>query len=152
MDSQPAARRDRAGMLVAFLCFIHCAAGPALLTFAGFASVITVWEKFDVIFLLTSAIMGGVTLVPGYRKRHGRISCLAMFATGMFCLLIRRHVAWRDIAAEPLFVAMGASLLVGAHFLNLRFQKRCECCNDPSPLTAESGPLDSESLPPTRLH
>jgi len=29
---------DRAGVIVATLCFVHCTAGPARLTFAGFSS------------------------------------------------------------------------------------------------------------------
>src|SRR5579871_1813090 len=95
-------RSDRAGILIAFLCFVHCIAGPALLTLAGFASLISVSEKFESVFLLGSAAMGLLALVPAYRKKHGRKSCLALFGAGLLCLLLRRHIQWPMATVEPI--------------------------------------------------
>lgn len=122
-------RADRRGMLIASLCFLHCIAGPVLLSFAGLASLISISEKLEPLFLLGSAVMGVIALVPGYRKKHRRTSCLVLFASGFVCLFLRRHVGWRAIAIEPVTVALGASLIIGAHVLNLKFSKRCECCD-----------------------
>jgi hypothetical protein len=126
--SPDGSRADRHGMLIASICFVHCIAGPVLLSFAGFASLINVSEKIEPLFLLGSAAMGAIALVPAYRKKHGRISCLAMFGSGLLCLLLRRHIGWRASAIEPVAVAMGATLIIGAHALNLRFSRRCQCC------------------------
>jgi len=77
-------------MLIAALCFVHCVAGPILLSFAGLASLIGVSERLEPAFLLGSAAMGSMALIPGYRKKHGRLSCLAMFSSGLLCLIVRR--------------------------------------------------------------
>ena len=124
-------RADRRGMLIASLCFVHCIAGPVLLSFAGLASLVNISEKFEPLFLLGSAAMGMIALVPAYRKKHGRVSCLALFGSGILCLLLRHYAGWRDISIEPVAAALGASLIIGAHLLNLRFSRRCRCC-DPS--------------------
>ena len=125
-------RYDRKGMLIASLCFVHCIAGPVLLSFVGLASLINISERLEPLFLLGSAAMGAIALVPAYRKKHGRMSCLAMFASGLLCLLLRRHIAWRATALEPVAVAIGVTLIVGAHALNLKFSRRCKCCEPAS--------------------
>jgi hypothetical protein len=115
-------------MLIATLCFVHCVAGPLLLTFAGIASLISLSEKIEPVFVLSSAALGAATLVPAYRKKHGRLSCLALFAGGLLCLLVRRRIEF-GVFQEGITTAVGAALIVGAHALNLRFSKRCLCCN-----------------------
>jgi hypothetical protein len=118
---------DRKAICVAVLCFLHCVAGPVLLSFAGFASLIGVSEKFEPVILVSSIAMGAATLIPAYRKRHGRISCLALFFGGLFCLLVRRCVQW-TIVPEAVAVGLGAGLVVAAHALNLSYSKKCGCC------------------------
>jgi hypothetical protein len=125
-------RADRRGMLLASLCFVHCVAGPVLLSFAGLSSLIGVSEKLEPLFLLGSAAMGAIAFVPAYRKKHRRKSCLALFAAGFFCLLLRRRIEVPAIPIELLGTALGAGLIISAHFLNLRFSKRCQCCDLPS--------------------
>jgi hypothetical protein len=132
-------RADRSGVLIASLCFVHCVAGPVLLSFAGLASLINVSEKLELLFLLGSAAMGAIALVPAYRKKHGRLSCLALFASGLLCLLLRRYIGWRAIPIEPVAVALGAGLIIAAHVLNLRFSRRCGCC-DPRSETIQYSP------------
>ena len=116
-------------MLLASLCFVHCVAGPILLTYAGFSSLIDVSEKLEPLFLLGSAAMGIIAFVPAYRKKHGRKSCLALFASGLLCLFLRRYIKLPSISVEPVVTAVGVSLIIGAHILNLRFSKRCRCCS-----------------------
>jgi hypothetical protein len=125
-------RADRRGMLIASLCFVHCVAGPVLLSFSGLSSLVSLSEKVEPLFLLGSATLGVIALVPAYRKKHGRVSCLALFACGLLCLLLRRHIGWGAISVEPIAVALGACLIIGAHMLNLRFSRRCACCDPAS--------------------
>ena len=133
------ARGDRAGILIASLCFVHCIAGPVLLTFAGFTSLINLPEKFESVFLFGSAAMGVMALVPAYRKKHGRVSCLAMFGCGLLCLLMRRHIVLHGMSVERFGVCTGALLLVGAHVLNVRFSQRCQCCEEATCSMGEEG-------------
>ena len=132
-------RADRRGMLMASLCFVHCVAGPVLLSFAGMSSLVNVSEKFELLFLLGSAAMGSIALVPAYRKKHRRISCLALFASGLLCLLLRHSIGWRTLSVEPAVAALGASLIIVAHVLNLRFSRRCGCCSPHSEISPRRG-------------
>jgi MerC mercury resistance protein len=141
--SQPPvrSRTDRAGIVIATLCFVHCVAGPGLLTFAGLASVINISERFEVLFLLGSAAMGALALFPAYRRHHGRLSCLAMFGAGFAVLLVRRHIGGSLL--EPASVLIGASLIVGAHVLNVRYSRRCACCEPALPAQIQTAPRTS---------
>ena len=141
-------RYDRKGMLIASLCLVHCIAGPVLLSFAGFASLIGISEKLEPVFLLGSAAMGAIALVPAYHKQHGRVSCLAMFGSGLLCLLLRRHIGWQAAAIEPAAAAVGATLIIGSHALNLRFSRHCRCCEPAAnPNGAEVHECAPEGIP-----
>jgi len=118
---------DRKAMLVATLCFIHCVAGPVLLTFAGFSSLVGVSEKIEPLFVLSSVVLGTATLVPAYRNKHGRFSCLGLFVCGILCLLVLRRLHWM-MFPEAIPTTIGAVFIIGAHALNLKFSKQCECC------------------------
>jgi hypothetical protein len=122
-------RGDRRSMLLALLCFVHCVAGPMLLSVAGFASLIGISEKLEPWFMAGSGAMGVIALLPAYRKKHGYISCLALFASGFLCLFFRHSIDLRTIPVEPIAAALGAGLIIAAHALNLRFSRRCRCCD-----------------------
>jgi len=123
---------DRRGMLLAVLCFVHCVAGPVLLTYAGFTSLMGVSENLEPLFVVGSAAMGAIALVPAYRKKHGRKSCLALFASGLLFLLLRRRIEISSVPIEPIVTGVGAALLVASHLLNLRFSRHCRCCSPQS--------------------
>ena len=112
---------------MAGLCFVHCVAGPLLLSAAGLASLTAVSEKLEPLFILSSLVFGMMALVPGYRRKHRRFRCLALFFCGLFCLLVLRHVRWA-IVPEAIVTGIGATLIVTAHALNLRLARRCHCC------------------------
>ena len=128
---------DRKGILVAVGCLVHCVAGPLLLSVAGFASLIGLSEKMEPVLLLTSLAIGCATLLPAYRKKHGRLGCLVIFVCGVFCLVARHHIQL-SFLAETLATTAGANLIIGAHVLNILFSKRCACCNSESAEAADS--------------
>ena len=132
-------RRDRAGILIAALCFVHCIAGPVLLSVAGLASLVGISEGLEPVFLLGSLVMGAMALLPAYRQRHGRRSCLAMFCSGILCLVLRHQVHWRAIPIEEIGVAVGAILIIAAHALNLKFSNGCRCCETAEAATETAG-------------
>jgi hypothetical protein len=132
-------RADRRGMVIASLCFVHCVAGPLLLAFAGLSSLVRVSERIEPLFLLGSAAMGALALVPAYRKRHRRKSCITLFGFGLVCLLLRRHIEFGAIPVELVGTVLGATLIIGSHVLNLRFSKRCECCDPDSEEACDEG-------------
>lgn len=141
-SSFDASRADSRGILLASLCFAHCVAGPILLSYLGFSSLIGVSERLEPLFILGSGAMGIIAFVPAYRKKHGRRSCLALFASGLLCLVLRRYIELPSFSAEPVVTALGAGLIIGAHALNLRFSRRCQCCDSLSETIHE--PTDFE--------
>ena len=130
MSTRVSARSDRAGIIITSLCFIHCVAGPALLAFAGMASLIRVSERFESVFLLSSALMGAIALFPAYRGLHRRRSCLAIFAAGLLVLLVRHHIGSSAAMAESVMTLIGAAMMITAHVLNLRYSRSCACCQE----------------------
>ncbi len=140
MSKQPDdhAHRDRTGIWIAALCFLHCVAGPVLLSVAGLASLTGISERFEPVFLLGSLVMGTITLIPGYRKKHGRMSCLAMFVSGILCLILRHQVRLTALPFEHIGAAIGATLVIGAHALNLKYSRRCRCCEAAAPVSLPS--------------
>jgi len=128
---------DRTAIVLAAACFVHCVAGPLILAVAGFAGLIGISEKFEPLFLGGSLALGLANLIPGYRHRHGRISCLLLFGVGIATLALRHHVPLNGERTEAIMTAAGAGLIAGAHTLNLRKGRRCECC--------EAGTNESES-------
>ena len=122
---------------MATLCFVHCVAGPALIAFGSFSSLIALSERTEILFMLASATIGTMVLFPGYRRRHRRRSCLAMFGSGMAALLAHRYA---NSGLAGLSTALvGASLIAGAHILNHRYSRRCDCCETVS----EKQPVDA---------
>jgi MerC mercury resistance protein len=118
-------------MLIAAACFVHCVAGPVLLSFAGLASLIGISEKLEPLFVFMSLSMGVATLIPAYRKKHRRRSCLAMFVSGLAVLVLGTHIRVTSRFIELAGVGVGALLIAGAHLLNLKLSKRCQCCELP---------------------
>ena len=110
-------------------------AGPVLLSFAGFASLIGISEKAEPLFVLSSLAIGTATLIAGYRHKHRRFSCLAIFFCGLVCLIVLRHLRWMLIP-DAILAGTGAALIAGAHALNLKLSKQCQCCR---PATARHG-------------
>lgn len=138
-------------MLLASLCFVHCIAGPILLSVAGLSSLVGISERLEPLFVLGSAAIGVIAFVPAYRKKHRRRSCLALFGSGIVCLLLRGQVESRTLPIELIATTLGAGLIVGAHILNLRYSRRCECC-DALPADAErlNLPTVAEDAPSSR--
>src|SRR5882724_8618639 len=107
------AKSDRAGILLAAACFVHCVAGPLLLSFAGMAGLTTISERAEPLFLAGSVIIGTANLIPGYRRKHKRLVCLAMFLAGILCLYLRRRLPSAVGSIEALAVGLGAGLIIG---------------------------------------
>ena len=123
---------DRKGIFIAALCLIHCVAGPVLLSFAGFTSLVGMSEKVEPLFVLSSFAIGTATLVPGYRHKQGRFSCLVLFFCGLLFLVVLRRLRW-FMVPDAILAAAGAALIVSAHALNLKFSRQCECCRPALP-------------------
>jgi hypothetical protein len=127
VEANTAKYRDFAGIAVAALCALHCAALPLLLATAA-ASGLT-WlleERFEWAFLASSAVIGCASLVPAYRRVHGKTRCLALFGVGIAAIFVGR-LALLDLPDTP-FVLFGAVLIVASHAANHYFCRTCRRC------------------------
>jgi uncharacterized membrane protein YfcA len=127
---------DRVAILLAGACFVHCVAGPVLLSFAGLAGLTAISERFEPAFVVSSLVLGTASLIPSYRHKHRRLICLAMFFGGMLCLSVRSFLHLTVIPFEAIAVGLGACLIIGAHVMNLRLSRQCPCCS--SSISTES--------------
>lgn len=118
---------DVLGASASFLCAIHCAMVPLIVTFGllGGVSFLTdhVW---DLLFIGISVMLAFTSLINGYRKHHQRwyptLTALAGFAG-----LILGHVVIGGLFGNVLSVLGGLTIAV-AHVLNYRACRTCKLC------------------------
>lgn len=113
---------DRLGATGSFLCAIHCALGPVLLSLLPTASLGVLWsEGFESAFTVFATALGMTALALGYR-RHRRVHAWPILLLGLCAL-------WADTVYQPLHtqvlphavvMATGALLVALAHVVNLR--------------------------------
>ena len=116
---------DTVGATASFVCAVHCA---IVALFVGAAPAISFlaasWVEWA--FLATSAVVGIVSLVPGYRL-HGLRRPLALFTVGMTLLITLRVMHAKPSVAEMTAVAFAAGCLIAAHWINRGARHRCTC-------------------------
>ncbi|MCC5854285.1 MAG: MerC domain-containing protein [Idiomarina sp.] len=123
---------DRAGIILAVTCALHCLLVPVvlpMLTLVGLSFL--GYEIFERIILSASLLLGGVAITLGFRHHSSPLPLLALIAGGTLYF-------FKDVAGhawEPLFVVIGAALIVTAHTFNLylcrsRNSKPCEEVED----------------------
>ena len=116
---------DRVGASASFLCAIHCALLPFVLTVLPLLGLgFLAGHQFERGFVLFAATLALFALVGGYR-RHRRPLPLLLAAPGLALLLL--GVTWAteyNIVVHSVMVACGGLLLASAHFVNLVIDRR----------------------------
>jgi len=115
-------RADRFGLAASFLCALHCALLPlaiALLPSLGIAAWLG--EGFEEGFVVFATLLGGFTLVSGYR-RHREVRALGLLVPGLIVLWVGVLYPPLHQALLPHAIAMtvGGTLVGLAHLANLR--------------------------------
>ena len=120
--------RDIAGIALAGLCAVHCAAMPLLLATAAASGIGWLYnEGFDWIFLASSSLIGCASLLPAYRRLHRKKACLALFVGGILSILAGRLAPTG--VPDTQFVVFGAVLIVSAHAGNQYLCRSCRRCS-----------------------
>ena len=118
---------DRIGISAASLCAIHCMLLPILLPVLPLLGLSFLadhhWEH---VFLLVSATIGCTALLGGFRKYHRKIYPLCLLILG---ITIYWHIHDLPDTIRPFIIVLGASLIAGAHLINIRLCKSCVMCN-----------------------
>jgi len=129
MESLPTSRgwklADRIGAAASFLCAIHCAALPFVLSLLPLLGLEFLADhRFERAFVMFACALALLTLVNGYR-RHRRPTPLLCAFPGLSLLLLGVTVAGDySIVLHSVLVTCGGVLVAAAHFVNLRLDRR----------------------------
>lgn len=121
---------DRAGATASFLCAIHCAIMPFVLTVLpllglGFLSS----EPVEWALLSCSAVLGTLSLCVGFRE-HKRRRVFGLLGLALAFLVAGRilheqHLGWWG----PIFMVLGGFTMMSAHLLNRTLCRSCRACS-----------------------
>ena len=116
---------DRVGATASFLCAIHCALLPFVLTLLPLLGLgFLAGHRFERGFVMFAATLALFALVGGYR-RHRRPLPLMLAMPGLLLLLL--GVTWAadvSVVLHSTMVTCGGLLLASAHFVNLSIDRR----------------------------
>ncbi len=124
---------DKAGIWISSLCALHCLALPVLLPAVPLIASSFVAEAwFERTILSISILIGFIGLFIGFYKYHRQLYPL-------YSLTMGGLIYWnKDIFGheyEPFTIALGALLIIVAHYINLKLCRACQNCE-----TASCGP------------
>lgn len=108
---------DAMGVIVSIACAIHCALLPIFLTSLPLLGVNIIHNQlFEVVMIAIAFAIGAQALYHGFKKHHRNILPIALFISGMICLLAKQ--VWHT--SELLFLVPAVLLIVSAHLINYR--------------------------------
>ncbi len=132
MSSTFFCKLDQLGFLSSFLCGIHCAITPIVITLLLATDAHKVflngWERLDFICLILAPIFAFPALKDGY-SRHNSILPVVTFICGFLSLIIGYYFFDENIW-HCLFMTLGGTTIAVAHFANLKLSRNhlaCEC-------------------------
>jgi len=117
---------DRAGACLSVACAVHCMAMPLVVAFLpAMGLAILADERTELILVLSSVLLAATSLCWGFRI-HRRFTAMGVLLVGVVLLILGK--VWAGEAFEWAFVALGASGLAAAHFVNRWLCRQCPCC------------------------
>ena len=118
---------DKIGITATSLCALHCILLPILLPFLPLLGLSFLadhaWEH---VFLLMTAALGSIALFTGFKRYHKRLYPLYLLFLGVIIYWIKHDFSE---TLEPVFIVVGASLIVAAHIINLKLCNSCRECS-----------------------
>ncbi|MBS0516427.1 MAG: MerC domain-containing protein [Proteobacteria bacterium] len=124
---------DRIGATASFLCALHCAVLPFVLTVLPALGLGFLGDhRFERIFIACASLLALASLVRGWR-RHRVTSALYLAAAGLALLWIGAWVfdAESSIVAHAMLVTLGGCCVALAHIVNLRLTHLFGSCCPP---------------------
>jgi hypothetical protein len=122
-------RLDRAGVVASLVCALHCALTPMLIGLLPLAGLgLLADERTEWVFIAAAFVIGALSLLPSYARRHRRPLPLVVFTLGAGLILGVRLVGGEESKFEIPAVAGGALLIAAAHLVNHRLCLACPDC------------------------
>jgi hypothetical protein len=122
-------RLNTTGAVASFLCAIHCALMPLLITFLPLIGLgFIASEPVEWGLVAMSAVLGASAICMGYRE-HRRRRALAILAIGVALLVLGRVSEAHEWGewGMPVLVCGGFVLML-AHIINGRLCRACRKC------------------------
>jgi len=121
---------DKIGITATTLCALHCILLPILLPILPLMGLSFLADhSWEHIFLLLTAALGTVALFSGFKHYHKQLYPFYLLYLGVALYWIK-HDFSEDV--EVYFIIGGASLIVAAHFINIKLCNSCKSCSDES--------------------
>jgi hypothetical protein len=118
---------DKLGIWISGGCALHCLLLPLLLPVLPLvASSFFAEAWFERTILSLSLIIGLTALLLGFFKYHRQLYPLSALIAGG---VIYWHKDLFGEAYEPITVAVGATLIIAAHVINLKLCRACKACD-----------------------
>jgi hypothetical protein len=132
-DEQAVDTLDRAGATASFLCAIHCAIMPFVVTMLPLLGLsFLASEPVEWALLLTSATLGTLSLCAGFRE-HGSRRVFGVLGIAIALLVAGRIFHEQHLGIwGPVFMVFGGFTMMGAHMLNQVLCRSCRKCSDHS--------------------
>jgi hypothetical protein len=113
---------DRVGATASFLCALHCAALPFVLTVLPALGLSFLSDhRFEHVFIAFASVLALTALIRGYR-RHRVAAALCLLAPGL--ILLWTGGWFFDTGSAPIvhavLVALGGGCVALAHIVNMR--------------------------------
>ena len=124
---------DRIGATASFLCAVHCAALPFVLTVLPALGLGFLGDhRFERIFIACASLLALASLIRGWR-RHRVASALYLGAAGLGLLWVGAWAfdAESSVALHAMLVTLGGCCLALAHIVNLRLTHLFGTCCPP---------------------
>lgn len=119
---------DRIGITATSLCALHCILLPILLPMLPLVGLSFLadhtWEH---IFLLMTAALGTIALFSGFKQYHKRLYPFYLLYLGVALYWMKHNFSSEF---ELFFIIGGASLMIAAHFINIKLCNSCRKCDD----------------------
>ena len=119
---------DRIGITATSLCALHCILLPILLpTLPLLGLSFLADHAWEHVFLIFTAVLGSVALFSGFKRYHRKLYPFYLLFIGVGIYWIKHDFS---AALEPYFIGIGASLIISAHFINLKLCNSCKQCTE----------------------
>jgi len=117
---------DSIGFSASFLCALHCAALPLILTGLSASSLGFLANPLvEIAMILLSIVVGIASLIPSYKK-HRKLNAISLLLIGFFLIFSGHFLVLEHY--EPIIIPIGALTVAMAHVTNWRSSKACDHC------------------------
>ena len=117
---------DRLGITATSLCALHCILLPILLPALPLLGLSFLADhSWEHVFLIFTAMLGSVALFSGFKRYHRKMYPFYLLFVGVGIYWIKHDFSEEY---EAYFIIIGASLIIAAHYINLKLCNSCRDC------------------------